>query len=41
LFERNGRLTLEAYPNANYASSLVDRRSTIGYCTFLGCYLAS
>jgi len=35
-FKRNGRLTLEAYTNANYAGFLVDRRSTTGYCTFLG-----
>lgn len=36
LFKRNSTLTLEAYTDADYAGSLVDRRSTSGYCTFLG-----
>ena len=36
LFKRNGGLVLEAYTDADYAGSLVDRRSTSGYCTFLG-----
>lgn len=36
LFKRNQNLTLEAYTDADYAGSLVDRRSTTGYCTFLG-----
>ncbi|XP_024030615.1 uncharacterized protein LOC112094295 [Morus notabilis] len=36
LFKRNSVLTLEAYTDADYAGSIVDRRSTIGYCTFLG-----
>lgn len=27
---------MEAYTNTDYAASLVDRRSTLGYCTFLG-----
>jgi len=36
LFERNGNANLEAYTNADYAGSIVDRRSTTGYCTFLG-----
>jgi len=35
LFKRNGRLNLEAYTDVDYAGSLVDRRSTTGYCTFL------
>lgn len=29
-------MTLEAYTDADYACSPVDRRSTTGYCTFLG-----
>jgi len=29
-------MTLEAYTDADYAGSLIDRRSTSGYCTFLG-----
>lgn len=36
LFRRNKGLALEAYTDADYAGSIVDRRSTSGYCTFLG-----
>jgi len=36
LFERNGNANLEAYTDADYAGSIVDRRLTTGYCTFLG-----
>ena len=36
LFKRNGGLVLEAYTNVDYAGSIVDIRSTSGYCTFLG-----
>ncbi|RVW81800.1 Retrovirus-related Pol polyprotein from transposon RE1 [Vitis vinifera] len=36
LFKKNNTLALEAYTDADYASSLVDQRSTTGYCTFLG-----
>jgi hypothetical protein len=36
LFKRKGDLVLEAYTDADYAGSIVDRRSTSGYCTFLG-----
>ncbi|RVW76008.1 Retrovirus-related Pol polyprotein from transposon RE1 [Vitis vinifera] len=36
LFKRNGGLVLEAYTDADYAGSTIDRRSTSGYCTFLG-----
>ncbi|MCI56318.1 hypothetical protein A2U01_0077569, partial [Trifolium medium] len=35
LFEQNGSEGLEAYTDADYAGSTVDRRSTTGYCTFL------
>ncbi|RVX02276.1 Retrovirus-related Pol polyprotein from transposon RE1 [Vitis vinifera] len=35
LFKKNNTLALEAYTDADYAGSLVDRRSTTGYCTFL------
>jgi len=31
LFERNGNENLEAYTDADYAGSIVDRRSTTGY----------
>lgn len=36
LFKRNGGLELEVYTDADYAGSSIDRRSTSGYCTFLG-----
>nr|KYP55256.1 hypothetical protein KK1_001462 [Cajanus cajan] len=36
LFKWNKSVSLEAYMNADYAGSIVDRRSTIGYYTFLG-----
>ena len=36
LFKKNNTLALQAYIDTNYAGSLVDRRSTIGYCTFFG-----
>ncbi|RVX23271.1 Retrovirus-related Pol polyprotein from transposon RE1 [Vitis vinifera] len=36
LFKKNNTLALEAYTNVDYAGSLVNRKSTIGYCTFLG-----
>ena len=29
-------MTLEAYIDANYAGSVVDRRSTLGYCILIG-----
>ena len=32
----HGHLRIEAFTNANWVGSLLDRRSTIGYCTFLG-----
>ena len=36
LFKKNNTLALEAYIDADCAGSLVDRRSTTGYCSFLG-----
>ena len=36
LFKKNNTLALEAYTDAEYAGSLVDRRSTTRYYTFLG-----
>ncbi|WMV55458.1 hypothetical protein MTR67_048843 [Solanum verrucosum] len=36
LFKRGGDMVLEAYTDADYAGSLVDRRSSSRYCTFLG-----
>ena len=35
LFKRDGKLTLEAYTDADYAGAVNDRRSTSGYCTFM------
>ncbi|GMJ03495.1 cysteine-rich RLK (RECEPTOR-like protein kinase) 8 [Hibiscus trionum] len=36
MFKRGEKLTLEAYTDADYAGSIVDRRSTSGYYTFFG-----
>ena len=36
LFKKEGAMTLEAYTDADYAGSVVDRRSTSGYFTMLG-----
>ncbi|GAV57086.1 hypothetical protein CFOL_v3_00624, partial [Cephalotus follicularis] len=36
LFSKHGHLGLEAFTNADWAGSSDDRRSTSGYCTFLG-----
>ncbi|XP_078437652.1 uncharacterized protein LOC144708275 [Wolffia australiana] len=36
LFTREGGLTLEAYTDSDWAGSVIDRRSTSGYCTLLG-----
>lgn len=36
LFERNESVGLEAYIDVDFARSIVDRRSTSSYCTFLG-----
>ncbi|RDY07752.1 putative mitochondrial protein, partial [Mucuna pruriens] len=36
LFRKEGTLFMEIHTNADYAGSIVDRRSTSGYCMFLG-----
>ena len=36
MFRKNQSLSIESYTDADYAGSIVDRRSTTGYCTFLG-----
>ena len=36
LYKANGHLRVEAYTNADWAGSPSDRKSTTGYCTFLG-----
>ena len=35
-FKINQNLNLEIYTDADFARSLIDRRSTAGICTFLG-----
>nr|KYP63689.1 Retrovirus-related Pol polyprotein from transposon TNT 1-94 [Cajanus cajan] len=36
LFKREDTLTMKIYTNADYAGSITDRKSTSGYCVFLG-----
>ncbi|KAI3421371.1 uncharacterized protein J3R85_012404 [Psidium guajava] len=36
LFKPRGHLQIEAYTDADWAGSIVDRRSTSGYCSFVG-----
>ena len=36
LFKQGSRLVFKTYTDAHYAGFVVDRRSTIGYCTLLG-----
>jgi hypothetical protein len=36
LYKSNGSLQVECYTDADWAGSLDDRRSTSGYCTFVG-----
>ena len=36
LFEIHGNVQIEGYMNADWAGSVTDRRSTSGYCTFVG-----
>ena len=36
LFRENQSLSIESYTDADYVGSIVDRRSTTRYCTFLG-----
>ena len=36
LFKSRGYLQIETYTNADWAGSIVDQRSTSGYCSFVG-----
>ena len=36
LFKSRGHLQIENYTDADWAGSIVDRRSTSGYCSFVG-----
>jgi hypothetical protein len=36
LFKANGHLAIDGYNDADWASCLDDRRSTLGYCVFVG-----
>ena len=35
MFRKTGRKTIEAYTDSDWAGSVVDRKSTSGYCTFV------
>ena len=35
MFPRSSSLTVQVYTNADFAGSMVDHRSTTGYCTFV------
>ena len=41
LYKAHGHLQVEACTDANWAGSVMDRRSTSGYCTFVGGYVVS
>lgn len=41
LYTRQGNLQIECYTDADWAGSLDDRRSTSGYCTYVGGNLVS
>jgi hypothetical protein len=41
LFSRNGHLKIEGYTDADWAGCLDDRKSTTGYCVFVGGNLVS
>lgn len=41
LYTRQGNVQVEGYTDADWAGSLDDRRSTSGYCTFVGGNLVS
>ena len=36
MFKKKGHLQVEAYTDADWAGNVIDRRSTSGYCTFVG-----
>jgi hypothetical protein len=36
LFKKRGHLQIEAYTDADWAGSITDKRSTSGYCSFVG-----
>ena len=40
-FKKNGHLNVDGYSDADWASCLDDRRSTSGYCVFVGGNLVS
>ena len=41
IYQRHDHLRIEAYSDAGYAGDKGDRKSTIGYCTYVGCNLVT
>lgn len=41
LYKRHDYLRVEVYMDADRAGSLINRRSTSGYCSFVGSYLVT
>ena len=35
MFRKTDRKTIEAYTDSDWARSIVDRKSTFGYCSFI------
>ncbi|XP_031742429.1 uncharacterized protein LOC116404355 [Cucumis sativus] len=41
MFRKTNRKTIEAYTDSDWTGSVVDRKSTSGYCTFVWCNLVT
>ena len=41
LLSKNNHMHVEAYTDADYRGSMIDRRSSFGYCAFVGGHLVT